>query len=258
MCMHVLHINLKVYYITWQSSRHARSVHNISYCGLEVERYSTIYTTTGMFAQKGLLCKSLALSRQPPCYILQIRDPTMILEIMMYSWVSMNKKYKTNNHFTVSWMTGLRIGLIISLLAGLMNFKSDWTQLSMSIPKNSSTFSSCSNSPREKYSLAPLSIPCEIDTVNMSLALRNDPSQKQTSWNPVTWENSMGGPLGEALNSTSNSVEANRSSLMLNLRNNEVWGWSLSIRIIPNRGLAKDNICLRLKQQCRKQSKSWQ
>ncbi|WOH10210.1 hypothetical protein DCAR_0729675 [Daucus carota subsp. sativus] len=102
-------------------------------------------------------------------------------------------------------------------------FKSDWTQLSMSIPKNSSTFSSCSNSPREKFSLAPLSLPCELDNVNMSLALRNDPSEKQTSWNPVTWENSMGGPLGEALNSTSNSVEASRSSLMLNLRNSEVW-----------------------------------
>ncbi|KAL8117820.1 growth-regulating factor 2-like [Apium graveolens] len=103
-------------------------------------------------------------------------------------------------------------------------FKSDWTQLSMSIPKNSSTFSSCSNSPREKFSLMPLSIPSELDTVNMNLAFRNDPSEKQTSWNPLTWENSMGGPLGEALNSTSNSVEdSSRSSLMHNLRNSEVW-----------------------------------
>lgn len=114
-----------------------------------------------------------------------------------------------SDHLTVGWPD---------------EFKSDWTQLSMSIPKNSSTFSSCSNSPRERFNLTPLSIPNELDTVNMNLALRNDPSKKQTSWNPLTWENSMGGPLGEALNSTSNSVEASsRSSLMLNLRNSEVW-----------------------------------
>lgn len=113
-----------------------------------------------------------------------------------------------SDHLTVGWPD---------------EYKSDWTQLSMSIPKDSSTFSSCSNSPREKFSLAPPSIPCEQDTVNMSLALRNDPSEKQTSWNPVAWENSMGGPLGEALNSTSNSVEASRSSLILNPRNSKVW-----------------------------------
>lgn len=94
-------------------------------------------------------------------------------------------------------------------------FKSDWTRLSMSIPMASCDFSSCLNSPRqEKFTLMPLS--------DMSLGASNDPIKKPTNWIPVAWGNSMGGPLGEALNSIPTSVEANKSSSVLNLMT-EAW-----------------------------------
>ncbi|XP_024978574.1 growth-regulating factor 1-like [Cynara cardunculus var. scolymus] len=76
--------------------------------------------------------------------------------------------------------------------------KPDWTQLSMSIPMASSDFSSSSNSPtQEKLAVAPLGLSNEFDL---------DPTHKQASnWIPISWGNSMGGPLGEVLNRTSSS-----------------------------------------------------
>ncbi|KAI7724922.1 hypothetical protein M8C21_012700 [Ambrosia artemisiifolia] len=79
--------------------------------------------------------------------------------------------------------------------------KPDWTQLSMSIPMAGvSDFSSSSNSPaQEKLAVPPPGLTPEFDL---------DPTQKQaTNWIPISWgnSNSMGGPLGEALNRTSSS-----------------------------------------------------
>ncbi|KAI3500290.1 hypothetical protein L1887_36109 [Cichorium endivia] len=89
--------------------------------------------------------------------------------------------------------------------------KPDWTQLSMSIPMASSDFSSSSNSPnQEKLVVPPLGLSHEFDL---------DPTHKQTSnWIPISWGNTMGGPLGEVLNRTSssgvNSKNATSSSEM--------------------------------------------
>ncbi|KAJ0753989.1 putative transcription factor interactor and regulator C3H-WRC/GRF family [Helianthus annuus] len=78
--------------------------------------------------------------------------------------------------------------------------KPDWTQLSMSIPMAASDFSSSSNSPaQEKLAAPPPGLTAEFDL---------DPTQKQASnWIPISWgsSNSMGGPLGEALNRTSSN-----------------------------------------------------
>lgn len=87
--------------------------------------------------------------------------------------------------------------------------KSDWTQLSMSIPI-APDFSSSSSSPaQEKSSLSTLRLSHEIDPIHMSLGVSHDLGQsdeKQTSWSPVIWGNSMGGPLGEVLSSTTNGA----------------------------------------------------
>lgn len=97
--------------------------------------------------------------------------------------------------------------------------KSDWTQLSMSIPMSSSDFSSSSNSPpQEKPTLSPLRLAREIDPIQMGLSVNNnnlnlgEPNQRQSTWLPVSWGNSVGGPLGEVLNSTSYNVGASKDS----------------------------------------------
>lgn len=75
--------------------------------------------------------------------------------------------------------------------------KPDWTQLSMSIPMASSDFSSSSNSPaQEKLSVPPLGLTTEFDL---------DPHKPASNWIPISWGNSLGGPLGEVLNRTSSS-----------------------------------------------------
>lgn len=114
--------------------------------------------------------------------------------------------------------------------------KSDWTQLSMSIPMSSSEFSSSSNSPpQEKTTLSPLRLAREIDHIQMGLSVNNndlsEQNQKQHSnWMPVAWgssnSSSLGGPLGEVLNSTTYSSVvggSKNSSSALNLMT-EVWG----------------------------------
>lgn len=107
--------------------------------------------------------------------------------------------------------------------------KSDWTQLSMSIPMSSSDFSSSSNSPpREKTTLSPLRLAREIDPIQMGLSVSNDLSeqnQRQSNWLPVSWgsNSSLGGPLGEVLNSTTYSVGGSKNPSALNLMA-QVWG----------------------------------
>lgn len=101
--------------------------------------------------------------------------------------------------------------------------KQDWTQLSMSIPMASSDFSSSSSSPaQEKLVVPPLGLSHEFDL---------DPTHKQASnWIPISWGNTMGGPLGEVLNRTSssgvNSKNASSSSEMWDAINNNNLGSS--------------------------------
>lgn len=105
-------------------------------------------------------------------------------------------------HFTDDWPKDQSNRASISWPEEL---KSDWTQLSMSIPMAASDFSSTSSSsPQEKISPSPLSLSHEVDprqmgclTVNKNL---NESTEKQTNWIPVSWGSAMGGPLGEVLN----------------------------------------------------------
>ncbi|ESQ46203.1 hypothetical protein EUTSA_v10000124mg [Eutrema salsugineum] len=83
--------------------------------------------------------------------------------------------------------------------------KSDWTQLSMSIPMTPS-------SPvQDKLALSPLRLSREFDpAIHMGLGVNTEflePAKKTNNWIPISWgnNNSMGGPLGEVLNSTTNS-----------------------------------------------------
>lgn len=93
--------------------------------------------------------------------------------------------------------------------------KSDWTQLSMSIPM-APDFSSSSTSPTQEKSstISTLRLAHELDPIHMSLGVSRDLgqlSQREQSWLPVSWGNSMGGPLGEVLTSTTNGGGAGES-----------------------------------------------
>lgn len=75
--------------------------------------------------------------------------------------------------------------------------KSDWTQLSMSIPVASSSSSSPSSTGEDKTTLSPLRLSQESE--------QETTLKKVNTWIPISWGNSLGGPLGEVLNSTTNS-----------------------------------------------------
>ncbi|KAF8410257.1 hypothetical protein HHK36_002782 [Tetracentron sinense] len=110
--------------------------------------------------------------------------------------------------------------------------QSDQTQLSISIPVASSDFSSSSSSPtHEKLSLSPLRLSREFNPIQMGLGLGsilNEPTQRQGNWTPISWETSMGGPLGEVLNNTNNTVGDCKNSSGLNLMTE---GWDASPRL---------------------------
>lgn len=83
--------------------------------------------------------------------------------------------------------------------------KSDWTQLSMAIPM------APSSPVQDKLALSPLRLSREFDpAIHMGLGVNTEflePVKKTNNWIPISWgnNNSMGGPLGEVLNSTTNS-----------------------------------------------------
>ncbi|KAK9284456.1 hypothetical protein L1049_023629 [Liquidambar formosana] len=120
--------------------------------------------------------------------------------------------------------------------------KSDWTQLSMSIPMTSSEFSSSSSSPmHEKLALSPLRLSREFDPIQMGLGVSSDfsePTQKQTNWIPISWGASMGGPLGEVLNSTTSTLGDCNNSSALNLKT-EGWDGSPQLESSPTGVLQK-------------------
>ncbi|RWW41781.1 hypothetical protein BHE74_00052714 [Ensete ventricosum] len=102
--------------------------------------------------------------------------------------------------------------------------QSDRTQLSMSIPKAYSDFSSSScNHDKPALSLPKLSR--EYDAIRM-------PSW-QANWKLIPWEASMAGPLGEVLTSTKSTPKdqsKNRSSSSLNLLTD---GWDSRLESSP-------------------------
>ncbi|KAG6699090.1 hypothetical protein I3842_08G053200 [Carya illinoinensis] len=102
-----------------------------------------------------------------------------------------------------------------------MGMRSDRTQLSISIPLASSDLISSACSPaNEKLTLAPLRLSTpELDPIRMGLGVGssgvlNEPNQRQANWIPITWETSMGGPLGEVLHSNSSAADCKNSSAL--------------------------------------------
>ncbi|KAB5568845.1 hypothetical protein DKX38_002638 [Salix brachista] len=98
------------------------------------------------------------------------------------------------------------------------------TQLSISTPMAPADFMPSTSSPNnEKTTLPPLRLSREFDPILMGLgvgvgSIANEPNQRQANWIPISWETSMGGPLGEVLHNTNNNATAecqNASSLNL-------------------------------------------
>ncbi|KAF3957137.1 hypothetical protein ACB098_12G070800 [Castanea mollissima] len=111
-----------------------------------------------------------------------------------------------------------------------LDMQSDRTQLSISIPMASSDFISSTSSPssNEKLTLSPLRLSRELDPIRMGLGVSsaiNEPNQRQTNWIPISWETSMGGPLGEVLHHSNNNVVDCKRSSALNLM---TAGWDSS------------------------------
>ncbi|XP_019417478.1 PREDICTED: growth-regulating factor 1-like isoform X2 [Lupinus angustifolius] len=118
-----------------------------------------------------------------------------------------------------------------------LHMQSDRTELSISVPMTSTDFMSSTSSPsNEKVTLSPLRLSKELDPIQMGLGVGNALSEsnntREANWIPITWESSMGGPLGEVLNvsnnnnnNTSDHSANNNSSSALNLMND---GWDNS------------------------------
>lgn len=104
------------------------------------------------------------------------------------------------------------------------NQSNDKTELSISIPMASSDFSSSSSSPnQDKMSFSPLRLSCEFNPLNNG-------GERGSSWIPISWEPTVGGPLGEVLTNTGSTpkdLRRNLSSSSLNLLTD---GWTSSRR----------------------------
>lgn len=116
------------------------------------------------------------------------------------------------------------------------------TQLSMSIPMAASDFSPSSSSPQQvKLTLSPLRLSRDFDCIQMGLGMTSsygDRTQKTTDWVPASWGSSLGGPLGEVLNSTAGNAGDDKSVSALNV-GTEVWDNSPSFESSPTDVLQK-------------------
>ncbi|GKV20026.1 hypothetical protein SLEP1_g30206 [Rubroshorea leprosula] len=107
-----------------------------------------------------------------------------------------------------------------------VDVQSDRTQLSISIPMAASDFLSSTSSPNnEKVTLSPLRLSREFGPIQMGLGVGSVQNQRQANWIPISWETSMGGPLGEVLHNTNNSTADCKNSSALNLMTE---GWDNS------------------------------
>ncbi|GMH06341.1 hypothetical protein Nepgr_008181 [Nepenthes gracilis] len=103
--------------------------------------------------------------------------------------------------------------------------KSGWTELSMSIPMSSDFSPSLSSPSREKIAMSPLRLSRELDPTQMGLgvgSVLHEAGAKQSNWVPISWGNSMGGPLAEVLNNAHRAGRAYNSPSALNRMNG---GW---------------------------------
>lgn len=121
-----------------------------------------------------------------------------------------------------------------------LEMQSDRTHLSISIPMASSDLISATSSPtNDRVNLSPLRLSRKSDPVHINLGVGTifgEPIHKQN----ISWESSMGGPLGEVLHHTGNGnnrAESKNSSL-LNLMKDR-WDSSPSIGSSPTGVLQK-------------------
>ncbi|XWS21322.1 hypothetical protein CRYUN_Cryun30bG0045700 [Craigia yunnanensis] len=158
---------------------------------------------------------------------LSMISPTEILVLLKILLV---KKLNPSIPFASSWMTGLKASSVISWPE--VDVQSDRTQLSISIPMAASDFMSSTSSPNhEKVILSPLRLSPKFDHIHMGLGVGsvvNEPNQRQANWIPISWETSMGGPLGEVLHSTNSSAADCKNSSALHLMTE---GWDHSPRL---------------------------
>lgn len=122
--------------------------------------------------------------------------------------------------------------------------KSDWTQLSMSIPLASDFSSTSSSSPQDTIAQSPLRLSRELSQMENCMSLTNhhsESNQKQKNWIPISWGSSVGGPLGEVLNSTSSTVGGCKNSSASNLTRSGVWNGSPQLGSSPTGVLQKTN-----------------
>lgn len=94
---------------------------------------------------------------------------------------------------------------------------SDRTQLSISMPTNVSSSSSPPDQEKQPAVLSPLRLSREIDPATGG-------NQRRADWVPISWEPTIGGPLGEVLSKTN-------SSSSLNLLTD---GWDVSPRVLQS------------------------
>ncbi|KAH0464617.1 hypothetical protein IEQ34_007403 [Dendrobium chrysotoxum] len=98
------------------------------------------------------------------------------------------------------------------------------TELSISIPICSLGFSSSPCSPiQDKLSFPPFRLSSELDPLNAG-------SQRGLSWVPISWEPTIGGPLGEVLTNTSTTPKDLGSNLSTSLLNFMTDGWNMRTR----------------------------
>ncbi|KAL0432601.1 UNVERIFIED_CONTAM: Growth-regulating factor 6 [Sesamum latifolium] len=99
-----------------------------------------------------------------------------------------------------------------------VDLQPDRTQLSISIPMVTSDFMSSTSSPtNEKLTASPLRLSQELKMGLGVGTLASEQNQRQTNWVPISWEPSMGGPLGEVLHTTSNGMADCKNAKPLNL-----------------------------------------
>lgn len=109
-----------------------------------------------------------------------------------------------------------------------IDLQSDPTQLSISIPVVTSDFMCSTSSPANVKLTASPHRSREHEATQMGLGIGtivSEHNQRQGSWIPISWESSMGGPLGEVLHSTNSSSGDWKNKSALNLMTE---GWDRS------------------------------
>ncbi|XP_075484928.1 growth-regulating factor 1-like isoform X2 [Primulina tabacum] len=96
----------------------------------------------------------------------------------------------------------------------------DRTKLSISIPVVTSAFMPQSSPTTDKLESSPLTLSREHQAIHMGLGfglMPGEKNQRETNWIPISWEPSIGGPLGEVLHNPNNILIECNNDKALNL-----------------------------------------